>query len=150
MKKILVSIVVAGLVSCVVGGNKAPESTNLIDCENIKAWKSQGKLNTKIKRSGNFSFEISGKYAASVEFKKFIPVNPANKYILACYMRSIDAKNQASGYMGLNMYDENKKLISYKTVGVFVGTESELLSPAVKGAKGIIIKNNPKCLKPTH
>jgi len=156
MKKILIAILAAGLVGCAsVKEKKAvkpkpakcKKTINLIDCENPKAWKTKAKLNTKIKRSGKYSFETFGKYPTRTDFRRLIPIDPVKTYTLTCYMRSLDPKQPASGYMGLYMYDKNKRLIAYNKVAVYAGTESELVAPAAKGSKEIIIKKNDKCLK---
>jgi len=156
MKKLLLAILAAGLVGCVTTDDKkavkpvktkVTKTRNLIDCENPKAWDTKAKLNTKIKRSGKYSFETFGKYPTRTNFVRFIQIDPEKTYTLTCYMRSLDAKKPASAYMGLYMYDKNKKLISIMHVKNFAGAESELVVPAVKGAKQIIIKKNPKCLK---
>ena len=141
MKRLLLAIITAVLFAGCVNINK------LIDCENPKAWDTDAKLNTQIKRSGKYSFETFGKYPTKTIFKNFIPINPKKTYTLTCYMRSLDPKQPASGYMGLYMYDKDKKLIAYNQVRVMEGTESELLQPAIKGSTVIIIKNNPKCIK---
>ena len=155
MKKIIIAILAAGLVGCVTVKDKKIETVkckkgqvkNLIDCENPKLWKTKAKLNTEIKRSGKYSFETFGKYPTRTDFKKFIPVDPKKTYVLTSYMRSLAPKQPASGYMGLYMFDKNKKLIGYNQVAVYAGTESELIAPALKGSKEIIIKKNDKCLK---
>lgn len=145
MKKLLVIT----LTTCLLGSLTAQDkcSVDLIDCENPAEWAGKVLLNKKIKRSGQFSFETFGKYPTKTDFKKFIPINPDSTYTLTCYMRSLDPKQPASGYMGLYMYDKNKKLISIDTVFAYAGTESELTMPATKGTKEIVIKNNAKCLK---
>ena len=158
MKKLLIAIFAAGLVGCVTVKDKKAQTVkckkaqtkNLINCENPKAWKTKAKLNTKIKRSGKYSFETFGKYPTRTDFKKFIPIDPKKTYVLTSYMRSLDPKQPASGYMGLYMFDKNKKLIAYNKVAVYAGTESELVAPALKGSKEIIIKKNDKCLKLKH
>ena len=162
MKKLLIAILAAGLVGCVTVKDKKAETVkaktkaktvkvkSLIDCENPKVWKTKAKFNTKIKRSGKYSFETFGKYPTRTDYKNFIPVDPKKTYVLTSYMRSLDPKQPASGYMGLYMFDKNKKLIAYNQVAVIKGTESELVVPAAKGSKEIIIKKNPKCLKLKH
>jgi hypothetical protein len=157
MKKILVLILAAGLVGCNTVKNEKKQvvksklavtkSVNLIDCENPKKWTGKVLLNKKVKRNGKFSFESFGKYPTKTDFKTFILVDPKKTYTLTCYMRSLDSKKPASGYMGLSMYDKNKKLIAYNQVAVYLGTESELLVPATKGSKEIIIKKTAKCAK---
>lgn len=159
-KRILVLILAANLVGCVSTDDlKAQdiechevktESINLIDCENPEAWEGKVLLNTEIKRSGEYSFETFGKYPTRTDYKHFIPIDPAKTYILSCYMRSLDPEQPASGYMGLYMYDENKRFITYSSVAVYAETESELVEPAVKGSTAIIIKKNEKCLSLKH
>lgn len=145
MKKLLAGIFVTGVVGSVVAQNE--KSENLIDCENVTEWTGKVLLNKKIKRNGEFSFETFGKYQTKTVFKEFIPVDPESTYTLTCYMRSLDPKQPASGYMGLYMYDEKKRLIAYNKVAFYPGTDSELVALAAKGSKEIVIKKNTKYLK---
>lgn len=155
-KKILILIIAINLIGCVNTGKQKTqdaeyekvktESLNLIDCENPKAWEGKVLLNTKIKRSGKYSFETYGKYPTRTDYKDFIPIDPTKTYTLSCYMRSLDPEEPASGYMGLYMYDENKRLITINTVAGNAETESELVEPAIKGSTEITIKKNEKCL----
>lgn len=145
MKKILI---ISFLITQVLTGTAQDKSAiNLIDCENPLLWTGKVILNKKIKRTGEFSFESFGKYPTTTVFKEFIPVNPEKTYTLSCYMRSLDPQKLASANMGLQMYDKNKKLIGMHNVRFYPGTESELLFPAKKGDKKLIVKANKEQLK---
>lgn len=105
------------------------------------------KENKEIKRSGEFSFELSGKYRTEIISSEMIPVDMNKTYTLSSWMRSLDKKFPASAYMGLYMYDKNKTSITTKNVLAYPKTATVLAKAALKGAKKLWVDKNPKCLK---
>ncbi len=119
---------------------------HLVNCEDPSSWEGMVKVNTEIKRSGQFSFELYGKYPTEIICKQMIPVDMGKAYVLSAYLRSLDGNLPASAYMGLRMYDENKKQITIPNVGAIEGTETTLASDADRGSKELLISTNAQWL----
>lgn len=142
MKKLLVAILTAGLATWAGAGNEN-EAENLIDWGNPAEWTGKVQLNKEFKHSGEFSFETYGDYPTRTDFREFIPIDPESTYTLSAYMRSLDPAKPASAYLGLYMFDQDKRLIAIKNVAVFPETESVLVNDAVESAQEIIVRYNP-------
>lgn len=114
------------------------------DSKNLSEWEGMVVLNTNFVHSGNFSFELFGKYPTELITKQYIPVDMDKTYTLSVWMRTLDAELPASGCLGLRMYDKDKTPIKIVNVGAFTGTESVLTKDAAKdaakGAKELYIK----------
>ncbi|MFA6568902.1 MAG: sugar-binding domain-containing protein [Victivallales bacterium] len=126
------------------------EVEHLVNCEDASSWEGMVKVNTEIKRSGQFSFELYGKYRTEIISLRMIPVDMQKTYLLSAYFRSLDGQLPASAFFGLRMYDENKNPITLQNVCVFDNTETTLASDAAKGSKELRITGNKNWLNVTH
>lgn len=147
IRKLLLTAAVSLAALSILTANAAEKSEELIDCEDLSMWTGKVLLNREIRRTGVFSFETFGKYPTETIVKDFIPVNPNNTYTLSCFMRSQNADKPASGYLGLRMYDKDKKAINHCNVGVYPDTQNELATAANSGDRHLLVKQNPNWLK---
>lgn len=122
----------------------ASDSTleHLVNCEDPSLWEGMVKVNTETKRSGQFSFELFGKYYTELTSSRMIPVDGNKMYFLSAYFRSLDAQLPASAFMGLRMYDANKKQIFWYNVNALDGTETTLAADALKDSNELRVANN--------
>jgi hypothetical protein len=120
---------------------------NLVHCKNSAEWEGMVKLNYQVKRSGDNSFELYGKYPTEMICKQMIPVDINKTYKLSIWMRTLDQQLPASGYFGLRMYDKNKKPININNVAVFSATETTLVAGIVKGSKELRVAKNERWLQ---
>lgn len=150
MKKLLIAVLAAGLAGCLSIPENGKREENLIDWGYPDEWTGKVLLNKEVKRGGEFSFETFGKYPTRTDFKEFIPIDPESSYTLTGFMRSLDPEQPASGYMGLYMFDKDKRLIAIVNVAAFPETESVLVADAVKGVLEIIVENNENYSKHQH
>lgn len=123
------------------------KAQELVNCEDPSDWEGMVKVNTEIKRSGQISFELYGKYPTEIISSRMIPIDMNKTYNLSAYLRTLDKQFPASAFMGLRMYDKNKKPITIQNVGVCLGTETTLAADAVRGAKELRIVTNAAWLK---
>jgi hypothetical protein len=105
------------------------------------------KTNGQIRRSGNGSFELYGKYQTELVCKQMIPVDFAKTYKLSVWMRTFDQALPASGYCGLYMYDKNHRRININNVFAFPGTETELIATAAVDSKELLVPQNMEWFK---
>ena len=91
-------------------------------------------------------FVLYGKYPTPLIYKTFIPVEADKTYVLKASFRTLDPALPASGYMGLKLYDAQKRKLCFNNVSVQRDTDSEVVS-AKKGDKFLIVKMNPKWQK---
>ncbi|MFA6930101.1 MAG: hypothetical protein WCT05_07220 [Lentisphaeria bacterium] len=147
MKKVLVSMIFSclSLATMLARENSLP----LIDSEDISAWSGKVLANREIKLSGEFSFETFGKYPTETIAKEFIPVSPDKTYSLSGFMRSLSADNPASGYLGLKMYDKDKRYIGICNVATLT-KQSALSAPAAIGDLQVLVKLNLEWLEIKH
>ncbi|MCK5844164.1 MAG: hypothetical protein KAG97_05605 [Victivallales bacterium] len=108
------------------------------------------KFNTEMKYSGKGSFVLFGKYPTELISSRMFSIDMKRTYTLSAWLRSMDDKLPASAFMGLRMFDENKKPITIKNVGVINKTETTLSSDAKKGGKELQVAKNGKWLDVKH
>jgi len=106
--------------------NAKEQAQNLVNSEVPSEWRGMVKINTKIKYSGKGSFELYGKYPSATIFSRMIPVEMNKTYTLSARMRTLDKQLPASAYMGLRMYDKNKRAVTIRNVCVHPKTETTL------------------------
>lgn len=91
---------------------------------------------------GKASFRITGK-VTSVR-TALIPIDATKNYRLSGMLRSVDDNKRSVACFGINMYDENRKMIHKTAVWVIPGTETELVADAPKGTMELLIKDGEK------
>ncbi|MFA6569119.1 MAG: hypothetical protein WCS96_12985, partial [Victivallales bacterium] len=123
----------------VVGAEK--KAQDLVDCKNPAEWEGMVKLNDQVKHSGKSSFELYGKYPTEIICRQMIPVDVGKTYVLSAYLRSLDKNLPASAFMGLRMYDKDKKPITLQNVHAIEGTETTLAADASNESKELLISN---------
>ena len=104
------------------------------------AWGSQVKVTPEAKHGGNAGYElevINGRATSD----DLIPIVPGKTYRLSGYFRSPDLQKPASAYFGLNLYDAQKRMITFANVSVNQGTETALSRPANIGDTVVAIQN---------
>ena len=84
-------------------------------------------------------FVLYGKYPTPLTYKEYIPVSPDKTYIYKVNFRTLDPALPASAYMGLDLYDENKRKIGHYNVQALLNELSEVVS-ARKGDTFMTIK----------
>ena len=143
-KKLVAAAITFCLVLTINASNKPLE---LVDSNNKQGWKGMVKPNSEVKHSGDWAFELHGKYPTELISSKMIPIDMEKTYTLSAWMRSLDDKFPASAFFGLRMYDKDKKPITMRNTYVYPGTETSLARAAVKGSKELWLKKNPELLK---
>ncbi|MBQ9335998.1 MAG: hypothetical protein IJS14_01715 [Lentisphaeria bacterium] len=73
-------------------------------------------------------FELYGKYPTPLVWRPLIPVDPAKTYVLKVSFRSVSAELPASAYLGVELYDAQKRLIAIRNMWTKAGSESEVVS----------------------
>lgn len=111
----------------------------LVEQEKAESWTGKVEFSAEHARGKGPCFVLYGKYPTPLTYKKFIPVDPEKTYIYKLNFRSLDKALPASGYMGLMLYDANKRVIGHCHVQGFANTESEVVS-ARKGDNFMIVK----------
>ncbi len=119
------------------------QSVDLVDSNDPSQWEGLVVVNSQITHSKENSFELFGKYATELTTKRMIPIDMKKTYTLSAWLRTLDPNIPACGNIGLRMYDKDKREIKIAHVNAFVGTESKLVSDALKGAKEFFIEKNP-------
>ena len=84
-------------------------------------------------------FVLYGSYPTALNYKELIPVSPDKAYILKASFRTMDPALPASAYLGVDVFDKNKRRIAYCNLQNLAGTESVVVS-AQKGKKFLIIR----------
>lgn len=154
MKKIVLnSLIIAGAVILNGCANKlynktaetvkVPQSKHLmINQEQASSWRGKVEYAKKYERGRGPCFVLYGNYPTPLIYKEFIPVDAAKTYVLKGSFRTLDPALPASGYMGLELYDAQKRKLCFYNVHVHKNTESEVIS-AKKGDNFMIVKMNP-------
>lgn len=114
----------------------------MVDQKNAKSWKGMVQYEPKFARGKGPCFVLFGKYPTPLIYGTYFPVSPDKIYTLKASFRSMDQKLEASGYLGLELYDENKRLLGFRNVSPFAKTESTVVS-AEKGQRFLVIKKFP-------
>ncbi len=120
------------------------ESVVHFDGKDASAWQGMVLINRDIKRSGEGSYELFGKYPTEMISKEMFAIDPERTYTLSCWMRSLSEELPASAYMGLRLYDKDKKAINICHVASTPDSETSLLKEAKKGDKELLLAANPK------
>lgn len=120
---------------------------SFMNCEDTSGWEGMVKVNKQLKHSGDGCFELYGKYRTELLYSKLIPVDVNEEYNLSAWMRTLDERYPASAYLGLYMYDKNKKVINIHNVGIHPDTETTLAKDVHKGSKELHVIKNPKWTK---
>lgn len=94
-------------------------------------------------------FVLYGRYPTPLIYKEYFPVDPQKTYVVKASFRTLDEKLPASAYMGLELYDAQKRKICFRNVAIFKDTYSEVVS-ARKGDRFMIVKNNDLYLRLKH
>jgi hypothetical protein len=84
-------------------------------------------------------FVLYGGYPTALNYKDLIAVSPEKAYILKASFRSLDPKLPASAYLGVDVFDKEKRRIGYYNIQVLYHTDSEVVS-AKKGDKFLTIR----------
>ncbi|MCF6177752.1 MAG: hypothetical protein L3J71_18500 [Victivallaceae bacterium] len=105
------------------------------------------KVNEQFSYSGQSCLELYGKYPTEIIAANYIELDPTKSYTLSAWVRSLTAKLPASAYLGIRMYDKDKREIRMVHVSNFPNTESKLTVAAKKGDRELFIAKNPHCLE---
>lgn len=81
--------------------------------------------------------------------QEMVPVDPAKSYILSGEFRTVKepGTNSPAVFLGVISYDAKKRHIARSMVDAIEGTETELVAPAAKGDKTLIVKDASKWIK---
>ena len=81
--------------------------------------------------------------------QEMVPVDPAKSYILSGEFRTVKepGTNSPAVFLGVISYDAQKRQIARSMVDAIEGTETELVAPAAKGDKTLIVKDASKWIK---
>lgn len=118
------------------------ESIVHIDGEDVSAWTGLVQINREVKRSGEGSYELFGKYPTELISKEMVEIDFERTYTLSCWMRSLSEELPASAYMGLRMYDEHKRAIYLCHVSPIPNSETTLIKEAKKGDTELLLAYN--------
>ena len=124
-----------------------PKAVTLLNSNNHNDLSGMVKVNSQFKHSGQNSFELYGKYPTELIAANYIEIDPNKSYTLSVWVRSLVAKLPASAYLGLRMYDKDKREMRMVHVANFPKTESSLTIAAKKGDRELFIAKNPHCLE---
>ena len=105
-----------------------------VNSADLSDWEGMVQLNTQGVHSGSSSFELYGTYPTELISSRMIPIDPAKTYTFSAWMRSLDDATPASSYMGLRLYDENKREITVRHITPFPNTETTLAADVAQGA----------------
>lgn len=119
-------------------GFKTPKQL-MVETDKAASWQGHVEYAPGNARDKGPCFVLYGKYPTPLMYKEFIPVDAAKVYTLKASFRTLDPKLPASAYLGLNLYDENKRIIGHYNVQALSNTDSEIIS-ARKGDNFIIVK----------
>lgn len=122
----------------------------IINPEKAESWTGKVEFAPDYARDKGPCFILYGKYPTPLTYKDYIPVSPDKTYIYKVSFRTLDPKLPASGYMGLDLYDENKRKIGHCHVQALLNAvDSEVIS-ARKGDNFLIVKMMEKYDKLRH
>ena len=111
----------------------------MTNVDKAETWKGKVEFAPEHARGKGPCFVLYGKYPTPLVYKEFIPVEPDKTYVYKVNFRTLDPELPDSGYMGLELYDENKHIIGHYNVQAYKDTESEVVS-ACKGDKFLTVK----------
>lgn len=125
--------------AAVFSGGCSSSRQLLINQEKAESWTGKVEYSEEYARGKGPCFVLYGKYPTPLTYKEFIPVDPEKTYIYKVSFRTLDPEFPASGYMGLQLYDAQKRSIGHCHVQVYSNTASEVVS-ARKGDNFMIVK----------
>lgn len=106
-----------------------PQAAELLtETDNPASWQGMVKLVPESARGRGPCFVLCGKYPTPLVYRKLIPVDPAKTYVLKVSFRSVSEELPASAYLGVEIYDAQKRLIAIRNVWVKSGSDSEVVS----------------------
>ena len=111
----------------------------LTEQEKASSWTGMVKFAPEHARGKGTCFILYGRYPTPLMYKKYIPVSEDKSYVLQVSFRSLDPAKRASGYMGLQLLDKDKRVIGFKNVRGFDKTDTCTVS-AEKGEKKLTVK----------
>ena len=114
----------------------------MTDQDKPASWKGMVKFEPGAARKKGPCFILYGRYPTPLIYNKYLPVSPDKTYIYKASFRAFDKKYPASAYLGLELYDKNKRLLGFRNVSPMVNTESVVVS-ANKGDRFMIVKKFP-------
>ncbi len=114
----------------------------IVDQANPKKW--SGKVEFAPEHAGTYGpcFVLYGNYPTPLIYNEYIPINPAKTYIFKVRFRTLDPALPASGYMGFELFDAQKRKLTYSHV-VHAGLGYSEVISAKKGDKFMIVKMIP-------
>ena len=115
----------------------------LVNIQDTNQWKGKVELVKEQSKENNPCFVLYGRYPTKLIYKHYIPIDSNKSYTFKARLRTLDEKLPASGYMGFQVLDKNKREITYQNVVVLPLEYSEVIS-AKKGSKEVLIKLIPK------
>ena len=121
--KILLMLILTGIAAA---GLHAAEL--LTGTEEPASWKGMVQFAPGSARGRGPCFVLHGKYPTPLVYQKLIPVDPARTYEVKVSFRSVSAELPASAYLGVEIYDGQKRLIAIRNVWTRAGSESEVVS----------------------
>ena len=130
------SILLFAILSFTIYGNSKELLVNLQD---LNQWIGKVELIKNHDKDNKPSFVLYGRYPTKLIYKNYIPINPQKSYTLKVSFKTLYPNLPASGYMGFEVLDANKRTITYQNIVVANLPYSEVIS-ARKGDKYLIIK----------
>ena len=118
----------------------------LTETEDPASWSGMVKPAPGSARGKGPCFELYGKYPTALVYQKLIPIDPAKTYVLKVSFRSVSAELPASAYLGVEIYDAQKRLIAIRNVWVKAGSESAVVC-ARAGEKSLTVRMIPDFAK---
>lgn len=100
----------------------------LTGTEDPASWKGMVQFAPESIRGRGPCFVLYGKYPTALIYQKLIPVDPAKTYELKVSFRSVSEDLPASAYLGVELYDAQKRLIAIRNMWARAGSESEVVS----------------------
>ena len=115
----------------------------IVNQDDPKQWTGKVEFSPEYARNKGPCFVLYGSYPTPLVYNRFIPVNPQKSYIFKVNFRTLDPALPASGYMGFELYNAQKRKLTFQNVVSVDLNYSEVVS-AGKGDKFLIIKMIPK------
>ena len=110
--------------------------------EKPEMWKGMVKFVPEFARGRGPCFLLYGKYPTPLIYNRYIPVSPDKTYVLKASFRTLDPQLPASAYLGLELFDEHKRMIGFRNLRYAARSESKVVS-ANAGEKFLIVKRFP-------
>lgn len=111
----------------------------LLEQEKASSWRGMVKFAPGSVRGKGPCFLLYGRYPTALAYNKLIRIDPGKTYVYKASFRTVDPKLPASAYLGMDVYDRNKRRIGFCNVQPLYGTDSVVVS-AGKGEKFLTIK----------